>query len=72
MTVEGENDDISGVGQTEASTPLGTNLPADMVRIHCSESQVILVFVQRLRFVSEFAADAFRVFTHPIATACLL
>ena len=29
MTVEGENDDISGVGQTEAAHDLCTNLPAD-------------------------------------------
>ncbi|HEX2655921.1 MAG TPA: polyhydroxyalkanoate depolymerase, partial [Xanthobacteraceae bacterium] len=29
MTVEGENDDISGVGQTEAAHLLCTNIPAD-------------------------------------------
>jgi poly(3-hydroxybutyrate) depolymerase len=29
MTVEGENDDISGVGQTEAAHRLCTNIPAD-------------------------------------------
>src|SRR6266571_8855307 len=29
MTVEGENDDISGVGQTEAAQRLCVNLPAD-------------------------------------------
>jgi len=29
MTVEGENDDISGVGQTEAAHPLCVNIPAD-------------------------------------------
>jgi poly(3-hydroxybutyrate) depolymerase len=29
MTVEGENDDISGVGQTEAAHRLCANLPAD-------------------------------------------
>ena len=29
MTVEGENDDISGVGQTEAAHRLCVNLPAD-------------------------------------------
>jgi poly(3-hydroxybutyrate) depolymerase len=30
MTVEGEHDDISGVGQTEAAHALLSNLPADM------------------------------------------
>lgn len=30
MTVEGENDDISGVGQTEAAHKLCSNLPSDM------------------------------------------
>jgi poly(3-hydroxybutyrate) depolymerase len=29
MTIEGENDDISGVGQTEAAHALCTNIPAD-------------------------------------------
>src|ERR1044071_4820683 len=29
LTVEGENDDISGVGQTEAAHKLCVNLPAD-------------------------------------------
>ena len=29
MTVEGENDDISGVGQTEAAHTLCVNIPAD-------------------------------------------
>ena len=29
MTVEGENDDISGVGQTEAAHPLCVNIPAE-------------------------------------------
>jgi poly(3-hydroxybutyrate) depolymerase len=29
MTVEGENDDISGVGQTEAAHALCTNIPAE-------------------------------------------
>jgi len=33
MTVEGENDDISGVGQTEAAHRLCVNIPADR-RIH--------------------------------------
>jgi poly(3-hydroxybutyrate) depolymerase len=30
MTIEGEKDDISGVGQTEAAHQLCTNIPADM------------------------------------------
>jgi poly(3-hydroxybutyrate) depolymerase len=30
LTVEGENDDISGVGQTEAAHTITPNLPADM------------------------------------------
>jgi poly(3-hydroxybutyrate) depolymerase len=29
LTVEGENDDISGVGQTEAAHKLCSNIPAD-------------------------------------------
>ena len=29
MTIEGENDDISGVGQTEAAHRLCVNIPAD-------------------------------------------
>lgn len=33
MTVEGENDDISGVGQTQAAQDLCVNIPRDM-RIH--------------------------------------
>ncbi|CAA0107760.1 Uncharacterised protein [Starkeya nomas] len=33
LTVEGENDDISGVGQTQAAQRLCTNLPDDM-RVH--------------------------------------
>nr|AAP58508.1 putative intracellular PHB depolymerase [uncultured Acidobacteriota bacterium] len=33
MTVEGENDDISGVGQTEAAHKLCVNIPADM-KVH--------------------------------------
>jgi poly(3-hydroxybutyrate) depolymerase len=32
LTVEGEHDDISGVGQTEAAHELCTNLPADKKR----------------------------------------
>jgi len=34
MTVEGEKDDISGVGQTEAAHDLCANIPADMKRHH--------------------------------------
>jgi len=30
MTIEGENDDISGVGQTEATHKLCTGIPANM------------------------------------------
>jgi poly(3-hydroxybutyrate) depolymerase len=30
MTIEGEHDDISGVGQTEAAHELLSNLPADL------------------------------------------
>lgn len=33
MTVEGENDDISGVGQTQAAHDLCANIPADK-RVH--------------------------------------
>lgn len=33
MTVEGENDDISGVGQTQAAHDLCSNIPAEM-RVH--------------------------------------
>jgi poly(3-hydroxybutyrate) depolymerase len=33
MTVEGEHDDISGVGQTEAAHRLCPNIPADM-KVH--------------------------------------
>ena len=32
LTVEGENDDISGVGQTEAAQTLCVNIPADTAR----------------------------------------
>lgn len=39
MTVEGENDDISGVGQTEAAHTLCTNLPEDM-RAHYMQPKV--------------------------------
>jgi poly(3-hydroxybutyrate) depolymerase len=34
MTVEGEKDDISGVGQTYAAQTLSANLPASMRRHH--------------------------------------
>jgi poly(3-hydroxybutyrate) depolymerase len=34
MTVEGENDDISGVGQTKATHGLCVNLPKDMHQYH--------------------------------------
>ena len=37
MTVEGENDDISGLGQTEAAQELCANLPADRKLHHVQE-----------------------------------
>ena len=39
MTVEGENDDISGVGQTEAAQRLCSNLP-DHMRLHYVQPDV--------------------------------
>lgn len=39
MTVEGENDDISGVGQTKAAQTLCTNIPDDM-RVHYMQPAV--------------------------------
>ena len=39
MTIEGENDDISGVGQTEAAHRLTPNLP-DHLRMHWLQPQV--------------------------------
>jgi poly(3-hydroxybutyrate) depolymerase len=39
MTVEGENDDISGVGQTEAAHALCTNIPQDK-KYHWLQSDV--------------------------------
>ncbi|MBV9954893.1 MAG: polyhydroxyalkanoate depolymerase [Pseudolabrys sp.] len=39
MTVEGENDDISGVGQTEAAHRLCSNIPADM-KVHYLQPDV--------------------------------
>jgi len=39
LTVEGENDDISGVGQTEAAHDLCANIPADM-RAHYMQPKV--------------------------------
>jgi poly(3-hydroxybutyrate) depolymerase len=39
LTVEGENDDISGVGQTEAAQTICTNIPADM-RMHYLQPDV--------------------------------
>ncbi|SHJ95382.1 poly(3-hydroxybutyrate) depolymerase [Aureimonas altamirensis DSM 21988] len=39
MTVEGENDDISGVGQTEAAHTLCANIPDDM-RVHWLQPKV--------------------------------
>lgn len=39
MTVEGEHDDISGVGQTEAAHRLCTNIPAAM-RVHYLQPEV--------------------------------
>ena len=37
MTVEGENDDISGIGQSEAAHGLCTSLPEDMRDHHLQE-----------------------------------
>jgi poly(3-hydroxybutyrate) depolymerase len=34
MTIEGENDDISGIGQTQAAHDLCTNIPPDMQEDH--------------------------------------
>ena len=34
MTVEGEKDDISGVGQTQAAHDLCVNIPKEMKRHH--------------------------------------
>jgi poly(3-hydroxybutyrate) depolymerase len=39
MTVEGEHDDISGVGQTEASHALCPNIPADR-KVHWLQTEV--------------------------------
>jgi len=39
MTVEGENDDISGVGQTEAAQRLCSSLP-DHMRLHYVQPDV--------------------------------
>ncbi|MBN9057346.1 MAG: polyhydroxyalkanoate depolymerase, partial [Rhizobiales bacterium] len=39
LTVEGENDDISGVGQTKAAQTICTNIPADM-RMHYMQPDV--------------------------------
>jgi poly(3-hydroxybutyrate) depolymerase len=39
MTVEGENDDISGIGQTKAAQTLCTNIPDDM-RVHYMQPAV--------------------------------
>jgi poly(3-hydroxybutyrate) depolymerase len=39
MTVEGENDDISGIGQTKAAHRLCSNLPDDM-RVHYMQPKV--------------------------------
>ncbi|TCT10584.1 poly(3-hydroxybutyrate) depolymerase [Tepidamorphus gemmatus] len=39
MTVEGENDDISGIGQTKAAHRLCSNLPDDM-RVHYEQPKV--------------------------------
>ncbi len=39
LTVEGENDDISGVGQTEAAQRLCSNIPDDM-RAHYVQPKV--------------------------------
>ena len=39
MTVEGENDDISGVGQTEAAHALCANIPADR-KVHWLQPDV--------------------------------
>jgi poly(3-hydroxybutyrate) depolymerase len=39
MTVEGEHDDISGIGQTEAAHSLCTNIPADR-KFHWLQSEV--------------------------------
>ena len=34
MTVEGEKDDISGVGQTQAAHEICSNIPADMKELY--------------------------------------
>jgi len=39
LSIEGERDDISGIGQTRAAHPLTPNLPADM-RAHREQKGV--------------------------------
>ena len=39
MTIEGENDDISGLGQTQAAHDLCVNIPADK-KVHYMQSDV--------------------------------
>jgi poly(3-hydroxybutyrate) depolymerase len=39
MTIEGENDDISGVGQTQAAHRLCVNIPAEK-RVHYLQKRV--------------------------------
>ena len=48
LTVEGENDDISGVGQTEAAHTLCTSLPDTMRRHHVQRESRALWRFQRL------------------------
>ena len=50
LTVEGENDDISGVGQTEAAHALCVNIPADMQGALAAARRRPLRRVQRLAF----------------------
>ena len=70
FTVEGENDDISGVGQTEAAQDICTGIPTDR-RAHYLQPKVGHYGVfNGSRFRSEIApriSDFFRTHPHPAA-----
>jgi poly(3-hydroxybutyrate) depolymerase len=36
LAIEGERDDISGIGQTKAALTIATSLPEDMKHYHCA------------------------------------
>jgi hypothetical protein len=47
LAIEGERDDISGIGQTKAALKISTSLPDEMKQYHFAEGRRALRHLQR-------------------------